>query len=58
VHTLNVSTERIQRELSESAHAFVLPSGSMREEDTPPDLGKYGFELWFDVQSAHQNRLV
>jgi hypothetical protein len=55
---LNADTERIKRELSESAHAFMLPAGPMTKEETPPDLGKYGFELWFDVQSAQGNRLV
>lgn len=55
---LNADTERIKRELSESAHAFRLPSGPMSEEETPPDLGKYGYELWFDVQAAQENRLM
>lgn len=55
---LNADTNRIKHELSESVHAFRLPSGQMSKEEIPPDLGKYGFELWFDVQSAHGNRLV
>jgi hypothetical protein len=49
---LNADTGRIKRELSESAHAFRLPSGTMTKEETPPDLGKYGFELWFDGAGA------
>ncbi len=50
--------ERIKRELSDAARAFKLPVGSMSEEEAPPDLGKYGFQLWFDVQAAQQNRLI
>jgi hypothetical protein len=54
---LNPDTERIKRELSEKAHAFTLPSRPMSKEETPPDLGEYGFQLSFDVQSAQGNRL-
>jgi hypothetical protein len=50
--------ERIKRELSESTHAFKLPTGVISNNDLPPDFGKYGFELWFDLQSAHDNRLL
>jgi len=55
---LNPDIESIKRELSESAHAFTMPTGQIRKEDIPPDFGKYGFQLWFDVQSAHENRLL
>jgi hypothetical protein len=51
-------TGRVRRELSESAHAFRLPNGVTSNKDLPPDFGKYGFELWFGVQSAHDNRLL
>jgi len=54
----NPDAGRIKRELSESVHAFRLPNRPMSREELPPDFGKYGFELWFDVQSAHKNRLV
>ncbi len=55
---VNPDIERIKRELLESAHAFRLPSGHVSKEEIPPDFGKYGFELWFDVQAAQENRLL
>jgi hypothetical protein len=54
----DADTEHVKRELSESAHAFRLPNEQMSNEKLPPDFGKYGFELWFDVESAQENRLL
>lgn len=55
---MSPDTGRVERELSESAHAFKLPTGAISYNDLPPDFCKYGFELRFGVQSAHDNRLL
>jgi len=49
---------RIQKELSDQSHALRLPAGNMSNDQIPPDLGKYGFELWFDVKSTPEQRLI
>ena len=49
---------RIQKELSDQAHAFRLPAGHLTNDQIPADFGKYGFELWFDVKTTPEQRLV
>lgn len=46
-------TAQIQTDLSRLGHAFSLESGrTYTEEELPPDFGKYGFELSFEVRAA------
>jgi hypothetical protein len=49
---------RIQGELSERVHAFQLPPGRLSNGRLPPDFGKYGSELWFEVKVAPEQRLI
>jgi hypothetical protein len=49
---------QIQKQLSERVHAFQLPAGSLRNDQLPPDFGKYGFELWFEVTIAPEQQLI
>jgi hypothetical protein len=51
-------TQVIQRELSELVKAFKLPDGPMTKDEVPPDLGKYGFQLWFDVRLTQHPKLI
>lgn len=49
----------IQKELSALGHAFALPPGQFFPEDQiPADLGKFGFELYFDVRMFESPRLI
>jgi hypothetical protein len=41
--TTPIDPGQIQKDLSERAHAFQLPAGSLRNDQLPPDFGKYGF---------------
>jgi len=44
---------KMEAELSRMGHAFSLEGGRIyKNEELPPDFGKYGFELWFRVKAA------
>lgn len=53
-----IDPARIQKELSERVHAFQLPAGPLSNDQLPPDFGKYGFELWFEVKSPPEEQLI
>ena len=60
MHCVSAQTTpaQIERDLSAFVHAFHLPSGVLSNEQIPADFGKYGFELWFDVKTISEQRLV
>jgi hypothetical protein len=41
---------KINNDLSALGHAYEMPTGAIPVEKIPPDFGKYGFELWFEVR--------
>jgi len=47
---LQPNVAKIQGQLSALSHTFQMPSGSIAKEDVPADLGKFGFELWFETK--------
>lgn len=49
---------KIQNDISGLVHTFRLPPGSHSNEQLPPDFGKYGFELSFDVRATQNPKLV
>jgi hypothetical protein len=53
-----IDPARMQRELSEAVHVFPLPPGQSSDGRLPPDSGKYGSELWFEVKVAPEQRLI
>lgn len=56
--TTSVDSAQIQKELLERVHAFQLPADHRTHDPLPPDFGKYGFELWFDVKSVPEPQLI
>lgn len=49
---------RMQKELSQRAHAFRLPAGQSTKDQLPPDFGRYGSELRFEVKIAAEQQLI
>lgn len=50
--------KKVQSDMSTLVHTFQLPSGEYSNEQLPPDSGKYGFELWFEVRATRDPKLI
>lgn len=50
--------KKVQSDISALVHTFRLPAGEYSNEQLPPDFGKYGFELWFEVRVTQDPKLV
>ena len=48
---------KVQADLSALGHAYRMRQGIISKAEEPKDLGKYGFELWFEAKSVPKDRL-
>jgi hypothetical protein len=56
--SLQPDPAKIKSDLSALGHAFEMPSGTISNEDIPPDFGKFGFELSFQTMLFEKPRLL
>jgi len=49
---------KIKSDLSALGHSFEMPSGTISNENIPPDFGKFGFELSFQTRLFENPRLL